>query len=43
MMNQMEAFRTGRRRHPEMRYMAREMSEADTASIIAYYASLPPR
>jgi cytochrome c553 len=39
----MEAFRTGRRRHPEMNFMARELSQRDIRDIIAYYAALPPR
>ncbi len=41
--NQLMAFRTGARRHREMRFMARELTEADIAALAAYYASLPPR
>lgn len=41
--NQMMAFRSGKRAHKEMRYMARVMSVAEIASISAYYAALPPR
>ena len=41
--NQLLAFRSGRRQHREMRYMAREMSLDDIAAIAAYYAALPPR
>jgi cytochrome c553 len=43
LLNQMEAFRTGRRRHPEMNFMARELSQRDIRDIIAYFAALPPR
>ena len=41
--NQMMAFRSGKRAHKEMRYMARSMSAADIAALAAYYAALPPR
>ncbi len=41
--NQMMAFRTGKRAHKEMRYMARHMSVNEIAAIAAYYAALPPR
>ncbi len=41
--NQIMAFRSGRRPHKDMRYMAREMSEREALEIAAYYASLPPR
>jgi cytochrome c553 len=41
--NQMMAFRTGKRVHKEMRYMARHMSVAEIAALAAYYAALPPR
>ena len=43
MLNQMAAFRSGRRPHPEMRYMARELNPQDIADIIRYYSELPPR
>lgn len=43
MLNQMAAFRSGQRRHPEMRFMARELSNQDIADIVRYYADLPPR
>ncbi len=43
MYNQMMAFRSGRRPHPEMRYMARELSQQDIADMVRYYASLPAR
>jgi cytochrome c553 len=41
--NQMMAFRTGKRVHKEMRYMARHMSVEEIAALAAYYAALPPR
>lgn len=41
--NQMMAFRTGKRQHKEMRYMARSMSVQEIAALAAYYAELPPR
>ncbi|AMJ63680.1 hypothetical protein AXW83_13940 [Bosea sp. PAMC 26642] len=41
--NQMVAFRTGKRVHKEMRYMARAMSIEEIGALAAYYASLPMR
>ena len=41
--NQMMAFRSGKRAHKEMRYMARNMSVEEIAALAAYYAALPPR
>lgn len=41
--NQMMAFRSGKRAHKEMRYMARHMSVEEIAALAAYYAALPPR
>lgn len=41
--NQMMAFRSGKRAHKEMRYMARHMSVQEIAALAAYYAALPPR
>lgn len=38
---QLEAFRSGRRRHREMRYVAGELTVAEMDAIAAYYASLP--
>ncbi len=43
LINQLMAFRSGARRHREMRVMARELTEAEIAALAAYYASLPPR
>lgn len=41
--NQMMAFKSGKRPHKEMRYMAREMTAVDIAALAAYFASLPCR
>ncbi len=41
--NQMMAFRSGKRVHKEMRYMARSMSVSEIEAVSAYYAALPPR
>jgi cytochrome c553 len=41
--NQILAFRSGARKHQEMRYMARELTLAEIADMAAYYAALPPR
>ncbi|MFO1115797.1 MAG: cytochrome c [Beijerinckiaceae bacterium] len=41
--NQMQAFRSGKRPHKEMRFMGRHMTEADMRIIAEYYASLPCR
>jgi cytochrome c553 len=41
--NQLLAFRSGKRRHKEMRYMARGMSDEEMRALAAYFASLPPR
>lgn len=38
---QMMAFRKGTRRHEEMRYMSRHLSEDDIAALVAYYSGLP--
>ncbi|WP_245434793.1 c-type cytochrome [Methylocystis rosea] len=39
--NQIKAFKTGRRAHKEMRYMSRQMSEAEMRDIARHYATLP--
>ncbi|MDP3319929.1 MAG: c-type cytochrome, partial [Bosea sp. (in: a-proteobacteria)] len=36
--NQMMAFRSGKRAHKEMRYMARQMSVEEIAALAAHYA-----
>ena len=40
---QLVAFRSGKRQHKEMRYMARLMSTQEIAALAAYYAAMPPR
>jgi len=41
--NQLRAFRSGKRPHKEMRFMSRQMTDADMRAIADYYSSLPPR
>ena len=41
--NQMMAFRSGKRQHKEMRYMAHTMTTPEIAALSAYYAALPTR
>ena len=41
LLNQLRAFRTGKRPHKEMRYMSRHMTEQDFEALAAYYAALP--
>jgi cytochrome c553 len=41
--NQLRAFRSGKRPHKEMRFMSRQMTDADMRAIADYYAGLPPR
>jgi len=39
--NQLQAFKSGKRPHKEMRYMSRQMSDAEMADIAAHYARMP--
>lgn len=39
--NQLRAFKSGKRPHKEMRYMSRQMSDAEMADIAAHYARMP--
>lgn len=41
--NQLQAFRSGQRRHREMRYMSQSLSDADLSALAAYFSALPPR
>jgi cytochrome c553 len=41
--NQMQAFRSGARRHPEMREITRHLNRAQIEALAAYFAALPPR
>jgi len=43
LLNQLRAFHEGRRTHKEMRFMSRNLSEADMQAIAAYFSSLPAR
>jgi cytochrome c553 len=40
---QLEAFRAGRRKHPEMRPMARELTNREIDQLVIYYSTLAPR
>lgn len=41
LMNQILAFRSGKRRHKEMRYMSRQLSDREMAEIARHYAQMP--
>jgi cytochrome c553 len=41
--NQLLAFKKGQRKHPEMRYIARELSDRELDQLVAYYSKLPLR
>ncbi len=43
LLNQLHAFQSGKRVHKEMRYMTRNLMEAEMEAIAAYFSSLPPR
>lgn len=43
LLNQLRAFRQGRRAHKEMLYMSRNMTDEDMKALAAYFAALPPR
>ena len=40
---QLEAFRAGKRRHPEMKSIARELTDREIDQIVVYYSTLAPR
>jgi len=40
--NQLMAFKKGQRRHPEMRYVARELNDREIDELVVYYSTLPP-
>ena len=40
---QLRAFRSGRRKHPDMSFMARKLTDAEINALAAYYSGLPPR
>ncbi|MCX7898819.1 MAG: cytochrome c [Methylocystis sp.] len=41
LLNQLKAFKTGKRPHKEMRYMSRQLSDAEIAEIAHLYAHMP--
>lgn len=41
LLNQMKAFKAGKRPHKEMRIMSRPMTEQDMKEIAAFFAALP--
>ena len=41
LLNQMKAFRSGERKHKEMRWMSRHMTRDELEALAIYYASLP--
>ena len=43
LLNQLRAFRQGRRTHKEMFYMSRQLTDQDMQALANYYSSLPPR
>ena len=42
LVNQLRAFRSGTRRHPEMRFMSKTMTDAEIEAYAAYYTALKP-
>ncbi|MFO1149295.1 MAG: cytochrome c [Alsobacter sp.] len=41
LLNQLRAFHNGQRKHKEMNYMSRRMTEQEMESLADYYAALP--
>jgi cytochrome c553 len=41
--NQLRAFRSGRRKHTDMRFIARELTDDEIERLATYYSGLPPR
>jgi cytochrome c553 len=41
--NQLLAFRSGRRRHPDMGLIGRELTDREIDQLVVYYSTLPPR
>jgi cytochrome c553 len=39
---QLAAFRSRQRQHPDMRYVARELTERELDALVVYYSQLPP-
>jgi cytochrome c553 len=40
---QLLAFRTGKRRHPDMGRVGRELTDREIDQLVVYYSTLPPR
>jgi cytochrome c553 len=40
---QLLAFRSGKRSHPDMRVIARELTDREIDQLVVYYSTLPPR
>jgi len=41
--NQLLAFKSGRRKHPEMQYVGRELNERELDELVVYYSTLLPQ
>lgn len=41
LLNQIKAFRSGRRTHKEMRFMSRQLTQAEMAEIARHYSQMP--
>jgi cytochrome c553 len=41
LLNQIKAFRSGKRAHKEMRYMSRQLTASEMAELARFYAQLP--
>jgi cytochrome c553 len=40
---QLRAFRSGKRKHPDMSFMARKLTDTEINALAIYYSALPPR
>jgi len=40
---QLLAFKSGRRKHPEMQYVGRRLNEREIDELVVYYSTLMPR
>jgi cytochrome c553 len=40
---QLLAFRTGKRKHPDMKTIARDLTDREIDQLVVYYSTLPPR
>jgi cytochrome c553 len=39
---QLLAFKSGRRKHPEMYFVGRHLTDSEIDELVAYYSTLPP-